>query len=338
MMSSSSSFWRSSSATPTPAKLAHFADQRALTLEAMRRAGQLRQHLCIELWDAVCPFNIAQRLGVEVRFQNIPSMDGMYCQLRERPLIVLASERPAGRQNFNCAHELGHHEFGHGTRLDEFLDEDSLQLRAQAGERRGQPGRPFDPDEFIADRFASFLLMPKAAVDRAFGLRGLNLPTSDPLHIYTVAGYLGVGYRTLVEHLYGSLKALSPMQVEELRQARLPKLRAAIVGQPVKQVIVVDEHWENRPLDLRVGDLALVPSEWDFEGACLTVEIPAAPGLWQQGLLVRAVRQGQGTLLRSPDEAPLSVRVSRQGYVGRSLFRHLDDPDDDLGEDVVESG
>ena len=107
---------------------------------------KLRRRVGIELHEAVCPFDIAQKIGVDVRLQITPSMDGVYCQMKNRPpLIVLASERPAGRQNFTCSHELGHHEFGYGAHLDEFLNDAALQSFPSRKLARSpkRPGRIF---------------------------------------------------------------------------------------------------------------------------------------------------------------------------------------------------
>ena len=35
--------------------------------------------------------------------------------------IFISSLRPTGRQHFTCAHELGHHIFNHGMKIDELV-------------------------------------------------------------------------------------------------------------------------------------------------------------------------------------------------------------------------
>lgn len=302
---------------------AYFArhNRQALAREALQRALQVRQQLGIKPWEAICAHDAAERLGIDVTFQNFPSMEGMYCQRDSRsPLIVLSSERPVGRQNFNCAHEIGHHAHGDGTRVDEFLDSDSF------GEARHQ--KKFDPVEFRADRFASFLLMPKSAVDRAFALRQLHPENCEAEGLIAVSGWLGVGYRTLIEHLCFTLNAITQKRAGELRRESLPRLRAAIVGYPVKNVKVVDEHWGRNAIDLLAGDAIVMPRSWQASGDCLSHEGDSTQGVYQPGAIVRAIRQGQGSLL--PIEGDIiPVRVSRQGYVGWAKYRHLDDPDED---------
>jgi hypothetical protein len=54
--------------------------------------------------------------GVTVRFNNI-NMEGMY-QRGAPPRIHLSARRPLSRRTYNCAHELGHHVFGHGSSIE----------------------------------------------------------------------------------------------------------------------------------------------------------------------------------------------------------------------------
>ena len=155
-----------------------------LARQALRAALGFRQRYGYKLWEPVSPYDVAARLRVEVRFVDIPSLEGMYLKCTPEPTILLPSDRPAGRQTFSCAHEAGHHEFSNGSRIDEYFD-------------LGAPVARFDPVEFMADTFAGFLLMPKVAVEHGFAARGLRLATCTPEQIYIVAGWLGVGYETL---------------------------------------------------------------------------------------------------------------------------------------------
>jgi len=88
----------------------------ALAKSAATRALRIRAEVHAKPWEAIDVFDVAQQLGVEVRFTKISSMEGMYLR-QDAPVILIASERPAGRQRFSCAHELGHHAFGDGTRV-----------------------------------------------------------------------------------------------------------------------------------------------------------------------------------------------------------------------------
>lgn len=309
---------------PSPSRHVAVAPRRFLNTcdlarQALKQALQVRADLKLGFNEPVCPFDIAHLLGVEVKLQNIPSMEGMYCRTMDGPVIVLASERPTGRQNFNCAHEVGHHVFGHGLSLDEMMEANNMSANR----------RSTNPVEFLADSFASFLLMPKAAVDRAFALRGLAPNTASPEEIFIVASYLGVGYKTLVTHLQWSLRLLTPERAEELLgwATKLPRIRRNLTGLSIKHVTVVDEVWGNRPVDIHTGDYLLVPRGWSVTEVCLEEAGFTPDGALRAGQLFRATRPGKGELL-SPERS-LAVRVARQGFAGRSIYRHWDDPEDD---------
>src|ERR1035441_5093023 len=99
-------------------------NRQALAKSAAMRALRIRADVHAKPWEAIDVFDVAQQLGVEVRFTRISSMEGMYVR-QDAPVILLSSERPAGRQRFSCAHELGHHAFGDGSRVDELFDPNS---------------------------------------------------------------------------------------------------------------------------------------------------------------------------------------------------------------------
>ena len=81
----------------------------------------MRRRAGFSLNEAICVYDLADQLGIEVRFADIPSMEGMYCR-ESGPTIILSSLRPSGRQAFTCAHELGHHSNGDGTGIDQLVE------------------------------------------------------------------------------------------------------------------------------------------------------------------------------------------------------------------------
>jgi len=281
-----------------------------LALQAVHSALRMRVRLGRPLDRAVCPYDLAIAMGIALRFVAIPSFEGMY-RTGSRPMVVLNSLRPAGRRAFNCAHELGHHAFNHGDSIDELLE------RAEDEERR-------DPKEFAANRFAAALLMPKIAVERAFAQRGWDLRTPTPAQVYLVAGYLGVGYTTLVSYMQGTLRFVSLTHAKMLRRYAPKDIRFGIVGAGVPyDLVVVDEMWEGRPIDLEVGDVALLPDRCSVEGTSLEVGALPSPRL------VRAAAPGISQILFPSNQNSLSVRVSRREFTGLAQYRHFEDSDDD---------
>jgi Zn-dependent peptidase ImmA (M78 family) len=251
---------------------------------------------------------LAEALGVEVKFWPVASMEGMYVK-GEPGVITISSERPWGRRAFTCAHELGHHVFGHGTRVDEYL---------------AQGQRPDDPEEWLADHFAGSLLMPRAAVERAFQLRGWEAGSCTPLQAFVVSGQLGVGYTTLAQHLLWSLKMISVSQAEQLQKISLAQFRRELLGEDsTTRLLLVDRFWGSVAIDLQVGEQAILPRGVQVEQKVVSVLREVDAGLLVQGRL-------SGTEQTRVPETPWSafIRVSRARYVGRSMFRHMEDPDD----------
>jgi hypothetical protein len=280
-------------------------NRQALAKSAATRALRIRAEVHAKPWDAIDVFDVAQQLGVEVRFTKISSMEGMYLR-QDAPVILIASERPAGRQRFSCAHELGHHAFGDGTRVDELFDPNSETVRQD--------------DEVRADMFAGMLLMPKSAVDHAFSVRKLHPATANPLDFYRVACWLGVGYSTLAGHLHYALRSIIQERFAALDRFTPKAIRESVLGQPTsEELVIVDEQWSGRPVDASVGDLLLLPPGTATEGPFC-----AKRAVLAHGVLYQAVTTGIGRF-ESPSGWAAFGRVSRKHYEGRSLFRHLEE-------------
>ncbi len=225
-----------------------------------------------------------------------------------RPTIVVCVERPAGRRRFTCGHELGHHVFRHGARLDEIADGVT---------------HSWSSEEYTAQRFAAALLMPKLVVDSAFARRGWLVTQPTPETIFIVAQELGVGFTTLVGHLEFTLGHITHSAADALRRVRLPQLRDHLVGFHVEHdALIVDQHWGRRTIDAEVGDVLLVPPRADFEGPCSSIEDSPVRHLI-------ATTPGIGQLVVNVGCPPIPVRVSRRGFTGLARYRHLEEVADD---------
>ncbi|WP_312018078.1 IS630 family transposase [Bradyrhizobium sp. sBnM-33] len=145
----------------------------------MQAATATRAKAQLDQAGPICIYGVCETLGVVVRFNNI-NMEGMY-QRGLPPRIHLSARRPLPRRTYNCAHELGHHVFGHGSSIDE--------LREDA---KAHPWE--DPKEFLADTFAGFILMPIIGLRRAFSVRRWAPETATPAQIFTIPCEFGVGY------------------------------------------------------------------------------------------------------------------------------------------------
>jgi len=278
----------------------------------MREALRFRVRERIGRTDAVCAVDVAMAVGVDVLLQDLPSIDGVYANQRP-PVIILSSLRPPGRRAFTCAHELGHHVLGHGTRIEEHVPEGSV------------PSRRVSTEERQATGFAGFLLMPLTAVENAFHLRGWSPADSAPAQLYAVANWFGVSYTGFIDHLSLALRKMPRDRAGQLKRVAPKELRAALLPRAVTtgHLVLVDTHWHDRAIDIEVGDAVVLPAKCVSEGPCCeTVAASAAR------TVIVATRPGLGHVTHPPSGWSAFVRVSRAGFTGRACYRHLEDEDE----------
>lgn len=280
-----------------------------LARDATMAALRLRTSRNKALDVPICPFDLAEELGVTVHLQALPSLEGMYTP--DGPTIVVGGLRPPGRRAFTCAHEIGHHMLGHGVSFDELVQ--NTNARSDRGLK-----------EFAADRFAAALLMPKMTVQRAFSSRGWDPARCSPQQVYVVAGYLGVGYTTLLGYLSRTLNLLSATDARALAQVRLSSIRAELLGSsPPAGLLVVDRHWAARPVDVSTGDVLVLPANSNVEQNGPLTVVKADDRL----VIARAASVGVGAVSSGGWSA--QVRVSRPDFSGLAIYRHFQDDEDE---------
>ena len=281
-------------------------NRHALASHAMQAAIATRAKAKFDQHSAVCIYGLSETLGVTVRFNNI-NMEGMY-QRSVPPRIHLSAHRPLPRRAYNCAHELGHHVFGHGSSIDE--------LREEAKECPWE-----DPKEFLADAFAGFTLMPVTGLRRAFAARGWTPETVTAAQMFTVACDFGVGYETLLTHLSASVNMISRRRAADLRRTTPKALRAEILGALTSDPLIVTDRYRAGPtLDAEVTMLLLLPPGTETTGTTLVHECDLP-----NGRLFRAVRPGIVQASADGGTWTAFVRIASKAYVGLAQYRHLED-------------
>ena len=285
-------------------------DRRSLANQAMQAAIATRAKAKLGQHGPICIYGLSETLGVTVRFNNI-NMEGMY-QRGSPPRIHLSARRPLARRVYNCAHELGHHVFGHGSSIDE--------LREDAKEHPWE-----DPKEFLADAFAGFTLMPSMGLRRSFATRGWTPETATAAQMFTIACDFGVGYGALLTHLSVGVNMISRARAAALRRVTPKALRADMLGALTPEpLIVADRHRAGPTLDAEVRMLILLPPGAETTGANLAHDYDLS-----DGRLFRAVRPGIVQASADSGAWTAFIRIAPEAYVGLAQYRHLeDDPDE----------
>ena len=279
----------------------------ALASQAAKEAMRLRSALRIPPFGTVCPIDIAIELGIAVWLQALPSVEGIYSS-GKRATIVVSTERPWGRIRHTCSHEIGHHVFRHGSSIDGL----------------NQSNGGWQPEEYISDRFATALLMPKLAVTSALKRRRIDVRSLNPEQTFVLAQDFGVGYESFVSHLQRTLRLIESSSASRLRASgrKLQFLRCSVAGFVAPHdVFVADEHWGIRPLDIQSGDIVKVPSNATFHGRCAQIMMSPMPHL-------KGVAPGEGQLRIPNRKRAIRIRVCRRGFTGLAKYRHLEEYDE----------
>jgi Zn-dependent peptidase ImmA (M78 family) len=286
------------------------AAQKSLVMKGMQMSMSVRTKARLDLKSPTCIYSLCEALGVVVRFNDI-NMEGMYDQ-KPKPRIHVSALRPLARRNFTCAHELGHHLFGHGSTIDELQDEQSKYSN-----------RP--PNEVLADAFASFVLMPTLGLREAFTRRGLDPNTASASDIYAVACNFGVGQATLVNHMAYGIDMITPVQRATLGRITPKMIRIELLGETVSEPLTfADQYWNSPTLDAEEGALLLLPTGVVVDTGILMPERDLA-----KGRLFRTLKPGITRVVIPGTSWATYVRVARRQYIGLARYRHLEDSTDE---------
>lgn len=291
-----------------------------LAKQAQAKALEVRRKFNLDPKLPICIYDICEKLGelyegkdVTVQFVPLLGLEGMYINEAKERRILISSCRPLPRKTFTCAHELGHHLFNHGLKVDQ-LEE------TVTGSQR-------DPQEFLVDCFAGFLLMPAIAVRYAFTIRGWSPATATPQQIFAVACSFGVGYNTLIDHMHYTLKLITEIKARELKKASPKTIRQDLLEEPSSSpLLIADEQWLLKTVDVEVGYQLLLPKTVKIEGDIISFQASL-----EVGSLFKADCPGIARAYCPDTNWAVMIRVSRFEYTGfsSSTYRHFGEYDDE---------
>lgn len=275
---------------------------------ALKKASEIRRQNNFDMYQPINIFDLCTNLGLTVRFVDI-NMEGMYIQQENgmHPQILLSNQRPLPRRFFTCAHELGHHLFGHGTKIDALIEE-------------GVGSTGYDKDEFLVDTFAGALLMPVSGILAEFAKRNWSINNARPLQFYTISSFFGTGYQSLITHCRVN-KVITEQYAITLLKTAPSKILSSILGSGVNNshFKIVDVETPISVIDLEVANFIFLPEHIKPEGAQLikykdtsigTAYVAEKPGI------VRAAS------LDNTDS--FFIRIQNANYIGLAEYRHLE--------------
>lgn len=274
---------------------------------AKQKSIEVRRKAKHDLNTPICIYSLCEKLKVKVRFTPI-NIEGMYVIQDKTPLILVSSLRPLVRRNFTCAHELGHHIFKHGSKID------SLITTAQKA--------TYHSEEFLVDSFAGFMLMPTIGIRKAFSIRNWNIKIASPEQFYTIACNFGVGYETLVKHMAYSLNEISHQKANSLLKYSPKKIRKDILLYETHEpLVIIDKNWSKPTVDVEIGSHILLPNfiKTDNKKIVLIEK-------YTENNLFKVIKSGILSVYGSNGFA-VFIRVSKKRFQGLSEYRHLDDDD-----------
>lgn len=276
--------------------------------QGLLKAEDVRMKLELDPFEPVSIFDICDKLKVSVRIYD-NNMEGVYSISKNGsyPTIIVSNQRPLPRRFFTCAHELGHHVFGHGSRFDEMMD-----ISNNATSKH--------PDEILVDAFAGHLLMPVAGIETEFIKRNWVIEDASPVQFFTIASLFSVGYGTLIFHCRAN-QLISESKYLVLSKTRPGKLLTTLLGQSIdnSHFKIIDSVTQVSVIDLEVGNYIILPENMYIEGSHL-IKLHQT----NSGDAYKAEKPGIVRVVSSDKNLSAFVRIQKARYSGLAEYRHLE--------------
>lgn len=273
---------------------------------AIRKASEIRLKLGVSIIQPINIYDVCKSLEVDVQFVDI-NMEGLYINNSGNPKILISNLRPFPRRVFTCGHELGHHLFNHGFKLDIITDEHDLSDSKSH-------------DEILVDAFSASLLMPIAALYTEFSLRKLNYATATPIDYYIISSIFNVGYQTLITHckINGLIKEYKYFELLKFSPRKIFKQEFGDLGEAVFFKII-DGKSILAPIDLEVSNYISIPSDFLVESDYL-LKIHET----ENNILYQTIKSGISSIHSNLRDMNYFIRIQPEKYIGFTDYRHLE--------------
>lgn len=273
--------------------------------DAILKASKIRSQLGLGSFQPINIYDACINLGITVRFVDV-NMEGLYVNQEGNPTILISNQRPIPRRSFTCGHELGHHVFGHGLKLDILMEENEHTSSK-------------DIDEILVDAFAAALLMPIGGIQAQFIKRNLNIQQASPFDFYSVCSIFGVGYQTLITHskVNGLISEAKATSLSKITPSQIFKQYFGEIGDK-SYFRIIDQYSKLKIVDLEVSNYVIVPKSIVIDGALEKVIDVKDISVYQ------AKGSGIFTAYSVDNSVSYFIRVQKQNYVGLADYRHFE--------------
>ncbi len=277
-------------------------------VNGIKKADSLRIDLGLNMFQPINVYDACEKLGLDVRFYRI-NMEGMYVSSDDptNARIILSALRPFSRKVFTCAHELGHHLYGHGSKID--------MIQKENGEQE-----TYNEEERIVDIFASALLMPVAGIQLEFKRRNWDFRSATPIQFFTISSVFGVGYQTLIYNCTLN-RLISRTKSNELsKYSPSIFLNKILDGEKKKgHLKIIDSKYRETTVDTEVSGYLYVPKGVRLEGNHLESVYET-----RNGVCYQAVKPGILRANNKDNDQTYFIRIQNFEYEGISEYRHLE--------------
>lgn len=277
-----------------------------LYASAIRKASEIRLKLGLDLFQPINIYDVCAKLKLDVQFINI-NMEGLYVNNAGTSKILLSNMRPFPRRVFTCGHELGHHVFNHGLKVDTISDENE--------------NSPYkSKDEILVDTFAAALLMPIGGIEIEFEKRNLKFHLAKPIDFYSISSVFGIGYQTLILHcqINDLITESKLLELKRFTPAKIFKSEFGDLGEPAF-FKVIDEKSEVSPIDLEVSNYISLP-----RGFIVADEFLEKQKDTSKASLYLAKKAGISAAHCYNGSVSYFIRIQPQNYIGFAEYRHFE--------------
>jgi Zn-dependent peptidase ImmA (M78 family) len=278
-----------------------------LVMLALRKASEIRSKHKLNIYQPINIYDLCIEMNINVRFVEI-NMEGMYFSQKDAtfPQILISNQRPFARRVYTCAHELGHHLFNHGSKIDS-LNDGSGKLAV------------YDSDEFLVDTFAGALLMPVSGIIAEFTKRKWDIALASPEQFYVVSSAFGTGYKSLIVHCQKN-NLINELSVRDLLRQTPGKILESLLGSgaPKSHFKIIDK-MNTSVIDIEVSNFIFLPPTVQVEGSQLCKYKETS-----QGTAYIAEKSGIARILDSKENKGYFVRIQNSNYIGLAEYRHLE--------------